>query len=148
MTERSERALEVFKRCNCSQAVLSAFGPDLGLNHTDCLRVAACFGAGMGRMGKSCGALTGGLMVLGLRHAKEMAEDPQAGRDAVYGRVQELTRQFETRHGSSECRVLTGCDMTTAAGRAEFAQRNLHHTLCDQLVKDVVELLEPGPVAG
>jgi C_GCAxxG_C_C family probable redox protein len=93
-------------------------------------------------MGHTCGALTGGLMVLGLRHAKEMADDPAAGRDTVYGRVQSLVRQFEARHGSSECRVLTGCDLATAEGQTAFAERDLHHTLCDRLVKDVVELLE------
>jgi C_GCAxxG_C_C family probable redox protein len=96
----------------------------------------------MGRMGKTCGALTGGFMVLGLRHAKEMMEDPQRGRDSVYARVQSLTERFEAEHGSSECRTLVGCDLLTAEGRTQFADRNLHQTLCAGLVKHVVELLE------
>ncbi len=144
MSERSERAVAGFVRCNCSQAVLGAFGPELGLGEADCLRVAACFGAGMARLGKSCGALTGGYMVLGLRHAHEMATDPKGGRDAVYGKAQALTARFEAAHGSSQCRELTGCDLTTPEGRAEFAERNLHHVLCDRLVKSVVEMLEEG----
>jgi C_GCAxxG_C_C family probable redox protein len=142
MSDRSEKAAAEFAKCNCSQAVLSSFGPELGLGKAECLRVAACFGAGMGRLGRTCGALTGGLMVLGLRHAKEMLEDPRGGRDSVYGRVQALTKQFEAEHGSSECATLIGCDMLTAAGRASFTQRGLHQTLCTQLVKSVVEMLE------
>jgi C_GCAxxG_C_C family probable redox protein len=96
----------------------------------------------MGRLGKTCGALTGAFMVLGLRHAKEMLDNPQAGRDSVYARVQSLTARFEAEHGSSDCRTLTECDMTSSAGRQQFAERNLHHTLCDRLVKRTVEMLE------
>jgi hypothetical protein len=81
-------------------------------------------------------------MVLGLRHAKEMSEDPQRGRDAVYARVQALTERFVSAHGSSECYALTGCDMLTAEGRVQFTERNVHHALCDQLVKSVVEMLD------
>ncbi len=142
MSERSEKTVAEFNQCNCSQAVLAAFGPELGLGKTDCYRVAACFGAGMGRLGKTCGALSGGYMVLGLRHGHAMQEDPKGGRDMVYGRVQALTARFEAAHGSSECRVLTGCDMRTPEGRVQFHERNLHHTLCDRVVKSVVEMLE------
>jgi C_GCAxxG_C_C family probable redox protein len=141
MSERVSEALERFTRCNCSQAVLAAYGPKLGLSETDCLRVAACFGAGMGRLGKTCGALTGGLMVVGLRHGQEMIDDPQRGRDALYAKVQALTERFEAAHGSSECRALTGCDLTAVEGRTAFAERGLHHSLCDQLVAFMVEEL-------
>jgi C_GCAxxG_C_C family probable redox protein len=142
MTDRAEQARELFKKCNCSQAVLGAYGPSLGLDQSTCMNVAACFGAGMGRLGKTCGALTGGLMVLGLRHGKEMQVDPQMGRDTVYAHVQELTAQFEAAHGSTECRALTGCDLATPEGRASFSERNLHQGLCTDLVMSVVKMLE------
>ncbi|HOU94019.1 MAG TPA: C-GCAxxG-C-C family protein [Polyangiaceae bacterium] len=141
MTDRVEEALETFTSNNCSQAVLATFGPELGLGRADCLRVAACFGAGMGRLGRTCGALTGGFMVLGLRHAHEMQEAPGKGRDSVYGRVQALAERFERAHGSIECRSLIGCDLRTEAGRREFAERGLHHGRCDELVAFVVRQL-------
>jgi C_GCAxxG_C_C family probable redox protein len=142
MTDRAERARELFRTCNCSQAVLSVYGPTLGLDHLTSMNLAACFGAGMGRLGKTCGALTGGLMVLGLRHGKEMHDDPQTGRDTVYARVQKLTGQFDAAHGSTECRALTGCDLTTPEGRNSFNQRGLHQGLCTDLVVSVVKMLE------
>lgn len=142
MSERVEKAQDLFTRCNCSQAVLTTFGPEVGLGPTECMKVAACFGAGMGRMGKTCGALTGGFMVLGLRHGKEMMDDPQKGRDSVYGRVQALAQRFEDAHGSTECRTLTGCNMLTAEGRASFAEGGFHKGLCADLVASVVKLLE------
>jgi C_GCAxxG_C_C family probable redox protein len=142
MSERVKEVRDLFTRCNCSQAVLTTFGPELGLGQTECMKVAACFGAGMGRMGKTCGALTGGFMVLGLRHAHEMMDDPQKGRDSVYGRVQALTQRFVEAHGSSECLTLTGCNLLTAEGRKSFAECDLHKGLCANLVASVVEFLE------
>jgi hypothetical protein len=93
-------------------------------------------------MGKICGVLIGGFLVLGLRHGKEMRDDPQQGRDSLYARVQRLAAQFEAAHGSTECRNLIGIDMTAPEGRAEFAARNLHATLCTDLVVSVVKMLE------
>jgi C_GCAxxG_C_C family probable redox protein len=142
MDDVIQRAREIFTKCNCSQAVLTAYGPSLGVDPSICMSAAACFGAGMGRLGKTCGALTGGLIVLGLRHGKEMQDDPQRGRDTVYARVQKLVSQFEAKHGSSECRALTNCDMTTPEGRSSFSERGLHQGLCTELVVSVVEMLK------
>jgi C_GCAxxG_C_C family probable redox protein len=141
--ETKARALKRFNEQggNCSQAVLAAFGPVHGLDETVCLRVAACFGAGIGRMGLTCGAATGACMVLGLRHGHEMA-DPQTGRDKVYGRVQEFARRFRARFGQLDCAALTGCDMLTPEGRKSFTERGLHKGLCASLVAGAVEILE------
>jgi C_GCAxxG_C_C family probable redox protein len=141
-TDAKERALERFGKLggNCSQSVLCAFGPELGLDEKSCLRVAACFGAGIGRLGFTCGAVTGACMVLGLRHGHEMADGIE-GRNRVYGRVQEFTRQFRERFGHLDCLALTGCDMTTPEGRQSFADRGLHAGLCAGLVGGAVDIL-------
>ncbi len=137
------RALKRFNQegGNCAQAVLTAFGPELGLDEMACLRVAACFGSGIGRLGFTCGAVTGACMVLGLRHGNLMAQGP-AGRDQVYGHVQEFARRFRERFGSLDCATLTGCDMTMEEGRQSFAERGLHAGLCSSLVGGAVELLD------
>ncbi len=51
---------------NCSQAVLCAFAEDCGLTKEQALGIGANFGSGM-KMAATCGAVTGGLMVLGLQ---------------------------------------------------------------------------------
>ena len=141
--DNKERALKRFgeQGGNCAQAVLAAFGPELGLDETAGLRVAACFGAGIGRLGLCCGAVTGACMVLGLRHGHEMAEGFE-GRGKVYGRVQDFARRFRERFGHLDCAALTGCDLTTPEGRQSFADRGLHAGLCSTLVAGAVEILE------
>ncbi|KUK02681.1 MAG: C_GCAxxG_C_C family protein [Thermotoga sp. 50_1627] len=63
----TDRALELFK-CgfNCAQSVFAAFAPRSGLDESIALRVAAAFGGGMARCNSVCGAVSSGLMVLGL----------------------------------------------------------------------------------
>ena len=50
---------------NCAQAVIVPFAKDAGMTDEAAYNVAANFGAGM-KMASICGAITGGLMVLGL----------------------------------------------------------------------------------
>ncbi len=50
---------------NCAQAVLIPFCQDAGIDAECGSRIASNFGAGM-KVGSVCGAITGGLMALGL----------------------------------------------------------------------------------
>lgn len=73
-------APELFRKgCSCSQAVLAAHAEGLGLPEGIALRIAAPFESGMGA-GATCGAVTGALMVLGLRHIGEEARPGPAKR--------------------------------------------------------------------
>ena len=50
---------------NCAQSVLIPFAEAAGITQDAAMKVSSAFGSGM-RMGSTCGAITGGLMVLGL----------------------------------------------------------------------------------
>lgn len=50
---------------NCCQSVVSIFAQDVGYDEETCMKVATYFRGGM-QMGSVCGAITGGLMALGL----------------------------------------------------------------------------------
>ncbi len=64
---RIENAVSRFAEgYNCSQAVLSAYAEQLGVDGETALKIAAGFGGGLGRMAETCGAVTGAFMVLGL----------------------------------------------------------------------------------
>lgn len=55
-----ERAVSCFmKGSNCSQSILSTYGTQFGLTREIALKIAAGFGGGMGRVGKTCRAVTG-----------------------------------------------------------------------------------------
>jgi C_GCAxxG_C_C family probable redox protein len=136
-----DRAESLFREgFSCSQAVLMAFAPGLGMGERQAALVASAFGGGMARQGWTCGALTGALMALGLHAGYTSAQDNEA-KDALYARVQLLTARFEERHGATACRQLTGANMLDPAERQAAADRGVFTTLCPQLVRTAAALV-------
>lgn len=143
MSTRSEKSVEKFlSGYNCAQSVLFSFCDDLRFDGNTALRLACGFGAGMGRKQEVCGAVTGGIIVIGLRHGRGDREDREATEE-TYRRVRELMAQFEEKHGSCICRTLLGgCDLGTADGQRIFKERDLLNRACAPAVRTVVEALE------
>ena len=139
---RIEQAVACFKEgFSCSQAVLSTYGPTLGLDRKTALRVSGAFGGGMGRMGQTCGAVTGAFMVIGLKYGKTRAEDNQT-RDKAYSLVREFVDRFKSRNGSIVCKELLGCDMSTPEGRKLSEEKKLVASVCPKFVQDACEIIE------
>ena len=66
-----DEAIECFySGYSCSQAVLSAYCEDLGLDKETAMKISCGFGAGMARLGATCGAVTGAYIAIGLKYGK------------------------------------------------------------------------------
>jgi C_GCAxxG_C_C family probable redox protein len=109
--------------------------------------VAAAFGGGMARMGLTCGAVTGGMMVLGLRYGDRSIQQP-GPRAAFYAKVQDFSARFTQKHGSTVCRDLVHCDLSTPEGQKTFNDQGMHQGICTELVRSVVEMLDTMAVEG
>ncbi len=141
MSVKVEQAVEKFKKgFNCSQAILSSYSEQFSLDCEKAFRVATGFGGGM-RMGDTCGAVTGALMVLGLKYGNIAAEDKQS-KAKTYTKVEEYTRRFKALNGSVMCRDLLGCDISTPEGRKQAEEKGLYTSRCPRLVQDAAEILE------
>jgi C_GCAxxG_C_C family probable redox protein len=139
---RIENAESCFKQgFSCSQAILSTFGEQFGLDREVALKLAAGFGGGMGRMAGTCGAVTGGFMVLGLKYGATSAEDRQA-KELTYEKVREFAARFSERYGSSECRELLGYDINSPVEYQIVKDKELISTLCPNYVRDAAEILQ------
>jgi C_GCAxxG_C_C family probable redox protein len=95
----------------------------------------------MGRMGETCGGVTGALMVIGLRYGKTEVQDKQE-KEMTYGLVKEFVDRFKSRNGSIVCRELLGCDISTPEGLKIAEDKNLIATLCPKFVQDAAEIME------
>jgi C_GCAxxG_C_C family probable redox protein len=136
-----DTALVIFGQgFSCSQSVLAAFAPDLGMERADALRVSAALGGGIGRSGGTCGAVTGALMALGLKYG--MTEADPAAKERMYVLAQDFMGRFAAQHGTTTCRELMGCDPSTPEGRQAARERDTHHTVCVKLVQDACDLLD------
>ena len=136
-----QEAVSVFQSgFNCSQAIVRTYGPEYGLSALDALKVSCGFGGGM-RRGGTCGAVTGALMVLGLRYGPKDVSDTSA-KNNVYSRVTEFCRRYESRCGYINCRDLLGCDISTEEGMKKARKNNLFKTVCPRMVETAAEILE------
>ena len=127
--DRVERALELHHvekpHYNCCQAVIVPFAESLGLDREAFYRVGGQFGSGM-RRGSVCGAVTGGLMALGL-----LGADNQTG--------VEFQRRFREQAGALDC-----SELLRAAKENGEAQK----PHCDRMVCTAVALVEELTTKG
>ena len=138
----TEKAVDRFKNdFNCAQSVLAAFAPELGLEESLALKVACGFGAGMGCTARTCGAVTGAFMVIGLKYGKFRTEDRE-GKPNTYKQIKAFIQAFEARHGSIECLKIMPMDIRTDAGMAEARAQGVFKDVCLKVVKDAVGILE------
>jgi C_GCAxxG_C_C family probable redox protein len=139
---RASRAASLFDQgFSCSQAVLAAYAPSLGLERDKAFRLAQAFGGGMARRGETCGAVTGALMVIGLKYGKVRARD-DAAKEKTYKLVREFMDRFHSRHGSLRCKALLGHDIGSARGSRLIKQKKLDVNLCPKFVRTAAGLLE------
>jgi len=136
-----ENAVEQFdKGFNCSQAVLSSYCEQFGLDEKTALKIATGFGGGM-HIDGTCGAVTGAFMVLGLKYGNTSAED-QVTKENVYVKVIKFSKRFNDEHGSTQCHELLGCDISTREGLEIARQKGVFSVICPKLVKHAAEILE------
>lgn len=105
MSKYLEKAKElraiVTPHYNCGQSVVLPFAAEAGLTEAQALGICANFGGGLKR-GAACGAITGGLVVLGLFGIDNPAEYYQTLRDAHDGMLEcsELLRRNQELGGT------------------------------------------------
>ena len=94
---------------NCAQIVLCSYAEELGIDEETLFRISEGFGAGMGGMMQTCGAVTAMFMALGLANS---SGDLQAcdTKTQTMKKVRALAAEFEKKNGSIVCRELKGID--------------------------------------
>ena len=125
MSSRLDRAREL-RACesphyNCAQSVLVPFAEQAGLTCEQALAVAQAFGGGM-TVGSVCGAITGGLMALGVMGVTDRRVFSQ------------FVRRMRANHGG----FMTCAELLRANAEAG-GQKKPH---CDAMVFEAVALVE------
>jgi C_GCAxxG_C_C family probable redox protein len=120
MESRKQIAVEK-KHCglNCAQAVLCAYADIAGIDEETAIRLAAPFGAGMGNMEGTCGAITGAGLVLGL-----------VSKGPATKQMRQIMNKFQERNGATQCKMLKGI------GTGKVLRE------CSDCVADAAEFLE------
>lgn len=138
---RADRAIELFNNnFNCSQAVFTVFATEYGISEELALKLATSFGGGA-RSGEMCGAVSGALMVLGLRYGHFIAENNEQKQKA-YSLACEFVNRFKKLNNSIVCRDLLGYDLSKEDEFEIITSKGLFKTICPNMVRDAVNILE------
>jgi len=125
----------------CAPAVLSTYSEQLGLEKTLALKIACGFGGGIGRMGRTCGAVSGAVMVIGLKHGQVNLADEES-RQRTYTLVKEFVDRFTELHGSIECKDLIGYDLSNSGELRLALESGVFQNKCPGFVYDSARILE------
>jgi len=103
----------------CAEGVLLAMAEAKGVQSDWIPMMATGFCSGVAQTCGTCGALSGAIMGLGLWAGRSVRGDDETV-EANYALVRRLIAAFEERFGSTNCRELIECDLSTEEGQAFF----------------------------
>lgn len=108
--DHGKRAREIFEGGgNCAQSIFAAFCDVTGIEYEQALRMSSAFGGGIGRLRETCGAVSGGVMVIGCLYGYSDLPGG-AAKAEVYRKTQQYVRAFEQATGSMWCHDLLGLE--------------------------------------
>lgn len=123
----------------CSEAIVKTIKDEFKLPISDEIVAAASgFPIGIGGSGCTCGAVSGGVMALGLVFGRQVAKDPKVRKTMEL--TKELHEKFRNNHKSLCCRILTkGLDM----GSGEHKEQCISFTgeVAEEVAKIIVREL-------
>ncbi|MBE5961420.1 MAG: C_GCAxxG_C_C family protein [Lachnospiraceae bacterium] len=110
MEERVQKAMENHKKgYNCCQAVACAYADLVGVDEETMFRIAEGFGAGMGGLEGVCGAISGAVMLAGLKTSTCNLESPNS-KGKTYLESKEILERFKEMNQSIICKELKGIE--------------------------------------
>ncbi|MBQ4151132.1 MAG: C_GCAxxG_C_C family protein [Clostridia bacterium] len=107
---KKEYAIELHDRgCNCAQSVVCSFAKECGIDETTLMKLSEAFGRGAGGMQGMCGALSGALMIAGIKYADGNIEAPKS-KATTYSIAAKACEEFKNKCGSLICSELKGIE--------------------------------------
>lgn len=134
----NQRAIDLFEKgLNCSQSVFVAYAPIFGLDEKMALKISSAFGGGIARLANVCGAVSGALMIIGLKTGGDIENKEQ-----TYSLAREFVERFKSAKGSIFCKDLLGYDISTAEGLQKAREKNIFKVICPEFVKESCRILD------
>lgn len=126
---------------SCCSGVFAAYAPELGMEKALAGRAGRGMAGGIGGLGNVCGAVSGAVLVIGLKTTSEdNTNDMQAALDTK-DTVKEFIARFEKQHSSIKCKELLGYDISTQEKIAVAMKENAFVN-CPKFIESAVTILD------
>lgn len=142
MKKEEDKAISNFRSgFNCAQSVLTAYSDELEFDNSFATCVSCGFGAGMGRLQETCGAVTGSFMVLGIYNGKKYSDNSER-KEKTYAMIQNFCESFKSMNSALDCKTLIKCDLRTEEGHRFAKENKLFDTLCEKYIVDSIKIID------
>jgi C_GCAxxG_C_C family probable redox protein len=140
---KKKEAIEKFKNgYNCAQSVFSVFAEDLNLSSDSALKIASPFGSGIAYMQETCGAVTGALMVIGLKYGRGI-NGTQKDKERAYDLSKHFMAQFKEKFGCVNClQLMERHNMSTTEGMQKILELDLFRLKCVKHIEGAICITE------
>jgi C_GCAxxG_C_C family probable redox protein len=101
-------------------------------------RIATGFAGGFGGRGLVCGAVSGGVMAIGIKQGRSSETESSS---PANGLSLKLCQRFEERFGTTLCHDLTECDLTSEEGKKKFKDQRIKEEKCINYVGTTASIL-------
>jgi C_GCAxxG_C_C family probable redox protein len=136
----SEKAVETFKAGNnCAQAVLSTYCDYFNINPEVAMKLTSSLGAGLNRQDSLCGALLGGIILIGLSNNDL---ERQYSREKNHEEVSNFFGSFKEQCGSTNCTELLGYNLSHSEEYKQAREDNIFPKVCPEYVRAAAEIFE------
>ena len=137
---REEAAKLFMKGIDCSQIVAGQFTEEIGMDKDTLRKMSASFGGGM-MCGETCGAVTGALMVIGLKYGHRKEDDTQQ-KEIMQKKVMEFKARYAEKHPSTMCRELLKHDISQPGEMEKVLKEGTMFSYCPCVVEDAIQILQ------
>ncbi len=123
----------------CAQAVLMTMQEFWQVHEPVQPKIASAFGAGIGRRGSLCGALTGGILAISWAYGTNNPSSEE--RQPAYALAFEFYNRFQDICGTVLCRELIGYDLTVPEQQEAARQANVYMDQCVLFIEHAITIL-------
>ena len=133
MKSVKEEAIALFKeKYNCCQAIFLPYSKLFGIDRDTALKMASGFGGGIARMGETCGAINGAVMVLGLKYGFTDNKDIDK-KEKLNESIRDFIKKIKNSHKNIYCRTLLTED--------QGITYKMHSEKCVTIIEETCDLL-------
>jgi len=126
---------------DCSMQMLALASEELYITEEEAYKIGACFGAGM-LCGGTCGAITGALMAIGIKHGNYEPNDVEQKSIVNNKRVEFIRRFREAYDGRTTCPDLLGVDLVDPDKRKLAREDGTIERACPGFIRTALAILE------
>ena len=123
---------------DCAQCILKAMSDKVDFDEDTALKTISCMGMGL-LEGSICGALLGGLAVIGLKYGSSAPDSSSRG-ITIIKRAQFLM-EFKKKYNGLTCPEIMGLDVRKDEDNLRAYKEGIYEHFCPKMASDIIEIL-------